>query len=528
MVGPWQVPVADCAVTLSDHLGYAGEALALGERPPVALINASASARLAVAEALTNIAAAPVARISDVKLSANWMAASGWPGEDAALYDAVKAVGMDLCPKLGLAIPVGKDSLSMQTVWDGGKKTVLSPLSLMVTAVAPLADVRDCLTPEIRTRAGDTELLLIDLGRGKNRLGASVLAQAYGQLGQEVPDLDDPHLVAQFFRAIQELRRRKLLLAYHDRSDGGLFVTALEMAFAGSTGVTLDIGSLGTDPIATLFAEELGAVVQIRINDREQVLEILNQQLLEPGKHVYMVGSLRTDDQVVVQISDAVVFARTRGELRRLWSETTFALQASRDNPDCATQQFEHVTDVSDPGMSVHVPFDLDQRVSEPWLKTTIVHERPKLAILREQGVNGQIEMAAAFHRAGFSCIDVHMSDIVQGKTLLRTFRGLVACGGFSYGDVLGAGQGWAKSILLNQQTRQQFTEFFRRPDVFALGVCNSSKCWRRSKRLFLGPNNSHACYETGLSNSRRALPWWRSCHRVRSCWKACKELARP
>ncbi len=487
MVGPWQVPVADCAVTLSDHLGYAGEAIALGERPPVALINAPASARLAVAEALTNIAAAPVARIADVKLSANWMAATGWPGEDAALYDAVHAIGIELCPELGLTIPVGKDSLSMKTVWDDGRKTVLCPLSLIVTAIAPLSDVRDCLTPELRAGAGDTELVLIDLGQGKNRLGASALTQAYGQLGQEVPDLDDPQLIAQFFRAIQELRRRNLLLAYHDRSDGGLFVTALEMAFAGGTGVTLDIATLGMDPIASLFAEELGAVVQIRTKDREQVLNVLNRQRLEIGKHVYLLGTLRTDDQIVVQMSDIIILARDRNELRRLWSETTFALQSMRDEPQSAAQQFERMTDPCDPGLSVHVPFDLNQRVSQPWLSTTIVHEKPRIAILREQGVNGQVEMAAAFHRAGFTCIDVHMSDIMGGTLLLQAFRGFVACGGFSYGDVLGAGQGWAKSILLNQRTREQFAEFFRRPDAFALGVCNGCQMLAALKEIIPG-----------------------------------------
>jgi phosphoribosylformylglycinamidine synthase len=487
MVGPWQVPVADCAVTLTDYLGYAGEALAVGERPPVALIDPAASARLAVAEALTNIAAAPVARVSDLKLSANWMAAIGWPGEDAALYDAVQAVGMALCPSLGLTIPVGKDSLSMKTVWDNGNKAVLSPLSLIVTAVAPLSDVRDCLTPELRTQSGETELLLIDLGQGRNRLGASVLAQAYGQLGHEVPDLDDPQLLAQFFSAIQDLRKRRLLLAYHDRSDGGLLVTAVEMAFAGGTGLTLDLSSLWLDPIATLFAEELGCVVQIGINDHELVLEVLKQHGLDVGKHVHLIGWLRTDDQIVVQMSKTVLLARTRSELRRMWSETTFALQAMRDHPDSAAQQYEQVTDPGDPGLSVHVPFDFNQRVSEPWLGTSIVHEKPKIAILREQGVNGQIEMAAAFHRAGFACIDVHMSDILRGSILLETFRGLVACGGFSYGDVLGAGQGWAKSILLTERTRRQFEQFFRRTDTFALGVCNGCQMFAALKDIIPG-----------------------------------------
>jgi phosphoribosylformylglycinamidine synthase len=487
MVGPYQVPVADCAVTLSDHLGYSGEAMAMGERPPVALIDAAASARLAVAEAITNIAAAPVSRLSDIKLSANWMAACGWPGEDVALYDAVRAVGMELCPALGLTIPVGKDSLSMKTVWDDGHKTVVSPLSLMVTAVAPLSDVRDTLTPQLRTDAGDTEIWLVDLGQGRNRLGGSSLAQAYGQLGHDAPDLDDPQLLARFFQGIQELRRRGLLLAYHDRSDGGLIVAAVEMAFAGGVGLTLDIESLGPNHIASLFSEELGALIQIRTAERDRVLEILKLQFLEPGECVHRLGTLRNDDQIVIQASNSALFASTRCKLRQQWSETTLALQALRDEPDSAKQQYEQAIDPDNAGFSVHVPFDLKQRAAEPWLTTTIVHEKPRIAILREQGINGQIEMAAAFYRAGFSCIDVHMSDIMGGNVRLDSFRGLVACGGFSYGDVLGAGQGWAKSILLNDRTRQQFAEFLRRKDVFALGVCNGCQMLAALKEIIPG-----------------------------------------
>jgi phosphoribosylformylglycinamidine synthase len=487
MVGPWQVPVADCAVTLCDHLGYAGEALALGERSPVALVNPSASARLAVSEAITNIASSPVARISDIKLSANWMAAADWPGEDAALYDAVHAIGMELCPSLGLTIPVGKDSLSMKTVWDEGRRTVVSPISLMVTALASLSDVRDCLTPQLRTECGETELLLIDLGRGKNRLGASVLAQSYGQLGQEVPDLDDPRVLARFFDAIQELRRARLLLAYHDRSDGGLFATAIEMAFAGGTGISLDIAGLGPDPIASLFAEELGAVIQVRAEDHAQVLEVLNRHQLEWGTYVQLVGELRADNRVVVQVGEVLLYSQSRSELRRLWSETTFALQSLRDNPESASQQYDQATDTDDPGLAVRVSFDIEARVSEPWLSSTIVHEKPRIAILREQGVNGQIEMAAAFHHSGFACIDVHMSDIVSGAVSLQTFRGLVACGGFSYGDVLGAGQGWAKGILLTERSREQFADFFQRPDTFALGVCNGCQMLAALKDIIPG-----------------------------------------
>jgi len=487
MVGPWQVPVSDCAVTLSDHLGYAGEAMALGERPPVALLHPAASARMAISEAITNILSAPVARLSDVKLSANWMAACGWPGEDAALFDAVEAVGMQLCPALGISIPVGKDSLSMKTVWDDGKRTVVGPLSLMVTAVAPLSDVRDCLTPELRKDIEDTELWLIDIGQGKNRLGGSVLTQAFCQLGHEAPDLDDPSLLVAFFNAVSDLRKRHLLLAYHDRSDGGVFVTAIEMAFAGATGLTLEIGGLGSDPLAALFSEELGAVVQIRACDGEAVLDVLAKHGLDRDTHVRRLGTLRHDNTVEIRTAGTLLLSRSRGELRKIWSETTFALQATRDEPSSAAQQYEFVTDDDDPGLTAHVPFDVSERVAEPWLNSTVVHEKPRIAILREQGVNGQIEMAAAFFRAGFSCVDVHMSDILGGRVGLEQFRGLVACGGFSYGDVLGAGQGWAKSILLNAHAREQFTQFFQRLDSFALGVCNGCQMMAALKDIIPG-----------------------------------------
>ncbi len=469
MVGPWQVPVADAAVTLSDYLGYAGEAMALGERPPVALLSPAASARLAVAEAITNIASAPVARLSDLKLSANWMAASGWPGEDAALYEAVHAVGMELCPALGLTIPVGKDSMSMKTVWDQGSKTVVAPLSLMITAVAPLSDVRDCLTPQLRTDRGETELLLIDLGQAQNRLGGSALAHVYGALGERAPDLDDPQLLAGLFDAVQELRRKKLIHAYHDRSDGGLFVTALEMAFAGHVGLDLDISGLREDAIATLFTEELGAVLQVPATKRDEVAAILKKHGLTQGKQWFPVGSIRTDTSVVVRAATGSLFESTLSDLRRLWSENTYAIQSLRDEPESAQQEYDLATDDADPGLRVHVPFDPNQCVSEALVTSTIVHERPRIAILREQGVNGQVEMAAAFHRAGFICVDVHMSDLMNGNIDLDRFRGLVACGGFSYGDVLGAGQGWAKSILLSTRTSEQFLEFFHRTDAFGL-----------------------------------------------------------
>jgi phosphoribosylformylglycinamidine synthase len=487
MVGPWQVPVADAAVTLSDYLGYAGEAMALGERPPVALLNAAASARLAVAEAITNIASAPIAQISDIKLSANWMAASGIPGEDAALYDAVYSVGMELCPALGLAIPVGKDSMSMKTVWDEGKKTVSSPLSLMITAVAPLSDVRDCLTPQLRNDVGDTDLLLIDLGQGKNRLGASALAQTFGALGDHPPDLDDPHLLAGFFAAIQELRRRRLIHAYHDRSDGGLFVTALEMAFAGHTGLALDVTSLGDDPIAALFSEELGALIQVSRANQDQVLQVLQSHGFKLGKQLFSVGRVRSDTRLSIEMSSLTLYVSSLSELRKLWSESSYALQSLRDEPESAQQQYELATNDTDQGLQVHVPYNANECVAERWVTSSVVHERPRIAILREQGVNGQVEMAAAFHRAGFICVDVHMTDVMSGATNLSQFRGLVACGGFSYGDVLGAGQGWAKSILLSDRTAEQFREYFKRPDVFALGICNGCQMLAALKDLIPG-----------------------------------------
>lgn len=487
MVGPWQVPVADAAVTLSDYVGTAGEAMALGERPPVALISPAASARLAVAEAITNIASAPVAHISDIKLSANWMASSGYPGEDAALYDAVHAVGMELCPALGIAIPVGKDSMSMKTVWDNGTKAVVSPLSLMITAVATLADVRPCLTPQLRTDRGQTELLLIDLGRRQNRLGASVLTQVYGETGDIAPDLDDPRLLIGLFDAVQELRRRGYVHAYHDRSDGGLITTAIEMAFAGGTGLTLDVSQLGSDPLAALFAEELGALLQIDAAQRDAVVACLASHGLIVGEHIFFVGTLRDDDAIVILQGSDQIFHKSRGSLRQAWSENTYALQALRDEPASALEQYELVTSLSDPGIQVHVPFDMNERVSERWLNSSIVNERPRVVILREQGVNGQVEMAAAFHRAGFICTDVHMSDVIEGKLDLTKFKGLVACGGFSYGDVLGAGQGWAKSILLSDRAANQFREFFHRNDTFALGVCNGCQMMAGLKDLIPG-----------------------------------------
>ncbi len=482
MVGPWQVPVADVAVTVADYQGYAGEAMAMGERTPLALVDAPASGRMAVGEAVTNIMAAPVEHLGKVKLSANWMAAAGHPGEDAKLYDTVQAVGMELCPALGIAIPVGKDSMSMKTVWeaDGERREMTAPLSLIVSAFAPVEDVRRVLTPQLRTDLGDTDLILVDLGGGRNRLGGSALAQVHDQLGDRVPDLDDPELLGRCFAAVQELNREGFLLAFHDRSDGGLVVTLLEMAFAGRCGLEADVTALDRDPLAALFSEELGVVLQVRHSDSDDVLARLEEAGL--GDCSFILGTTREDDRVVIRHRDRTVLDRPRAELQEIWSETTFRMQALRDNPDCAREEFERIAR-PDPGLSAHLAFDPEEDVAAPFIETA----RPPVAILREEGVNGQQEMAWAFHRAGFECVDVHMSDILSGEVTLDRFRGLVACGGFSYGDVLGAGEGWAKSILFNERAREQFRAFFERDDTFALGVCNGCQMLSNLKELIPG-----------------------------------------
>jgi len=482
MVGPWQVPVADVAVTIADYEGYAGEAMAMGERTPLALVDAPASGRMAIGEAVTNIMAAPIEHLGKVKLSANWMAAAGHPGEDAKLYDTVKAVGMELCPALGIAIPVGKDSMSMKTVWEieGERREMTAPLSLIISAFAPVEDVRRVLTPQLRTDLGDTDLILVDLGEGRNRLGASALAQVHDQLGSEVPDLDRPELLKRCFEVVQELSREGLLLAFHDRSDGGLVVTLLEMAFAGRCGLEVDVAALGHDPLAALFAEELGVVLQVRHSDSDDVLAMLEEAGL--GECSTLLGTTREDDNILVRSGERVLLRRGRAELQETWSETTFQMQSLRDNPDCAREEFERIAQ-PDPGLSARLTFDPEEDVAAPFIETA----RPPVAILREEGVNGQQEMAWAFHRAGFECVDVHMSDILSGEVTLDRFRGLVACGGFSYGDVLGAGEGWAKSILFNERAREQFQAFFERDDTFALGVCNGCQMLSNLKELIPG-----------------------------------------
>ena len=486
MVGKYQVPVADAAVTLADYEGHAGEAMAVGERSPVAVLDAAASARLAVGEALTNLASAPVAALSDVKLSANWMAAAGHPGEDAALYEAVRAVGMELCPALGIAIPVGKDSLSMKTQWDGGKKLVVAPVSLVVTAFAKVSDVRQALTPEMVTDAGETDLVLVDLGRGRARLGGSALAQVYGALGSEPPDLDDPKTLLGLFGAVAELRERGLLLAYHDRSDGGLLATIAEMAFAGGVGASVRLDDLGPDAVSALFSEELGAVVQVRRGDTERVLETFERQGLRRGRggEVHVVGAPTADGRIVFSHGGREIFTETLRELRLIWSETSFRMQSLRDNSDCAREERERLLR-GDSGLGPKLAFDPNERPAAPLVLRAA--KRPRVAILREQGVNGQVEMAAAFTRAGFDAVDVHMSDVLGGRVDFDGFRGLVACGGFSYGDVLGAGQGWAKSILFNPAARSALAAFFERPDTFSLGVCNGCQMLSALKSLIPG-----------------------------------------
>jgi len=483
MVGPWQVPVADVAVTAADYTGYTGEAMAMGERTPVALLHGPASGRMAVGEALTNIAASHIEDIGRVALSANWMAPAGHPGEDAILFDTVKAVGQELCPALGIAIPVGKDSMSMKSVWnDAGEQAVTAPLSLIISAFAPVADVRKTLTPQLRTDQGDTDLILIDLGQGNNRLGGSALAQVYKQLGCTPPDLDSPALLRAFFAAVQELHVSGSLLAYHDRSDGGLFVSVCEMAFAGHSGVTLSLDTLGTDAAAVLFAEELGAVLQVRRSEQQFVLDVLKKHGLEAVVHV--VGSPNRDDRIEITVNGQLALSETRVDLQRAWSETTYRMQALRDNPDCAREEFDGLLDVTDRGVQPVVSFDISADVAAPLIATGV---RPQVAILREQGVNGQVEMAAAFHRAGFDAIDVHMSDLLSGRVSLDAFKGMVACGGFSYGDVLGAGQGWAKSVLFHAQLRDMFMAFFARQDSFALGVCNGCQMLSTLRGLIPG-----------------------------------------
>ena len=492
MVGPWQVPVADCAVTLSDHDGTRGEAMAMGERTPLAMINAPASGRMAVAEALTNIAAADIGRLEDIKLSANWMAACGSAGQDAALFDTVQAVSA-LCQEVGLSIPVGKDSLSMQTTWqqDGETRKVIAPVSLIVSAFAPVADVRATLTPQLQTDSGPTSLILIDLGRGRHRMGGSILAQVCNQVGETTPDIDDANALRAFFVTVRALAQQGVILAYHDRSDGGLFVAACEMAFAGHTGVSLNLDMLTIDENAAdwgdykirpaqvsvqrdeltlkaLFSEEAGAVIQVPAGERDAVMQVLRAAGLSACSHV--IGSLNGSDEIEIFRDGRRIWGRARSELGQIWSEVSYRIAAQRDNADCAKAEYDTWLDVADAGITTAVAFDPQQDIAAPYVNSGA---RPRVAILREQGCNSQVEMAWAFDKAGFEAWDVHMTDLQSGYLDLSGFQGLVAVGGFSYGDTLGAGEGWARSILFNPELYDKFAGYFSRKDTFGLGVCN-------------------------------------------------------
>jgi len=478
MVGPWQTPVADAAVTLLSFESYQGQAMTMGERTNVALIDAPASGRMAVTEAITNMAGVPVGQLENLKLSANWMCACGESGEDAALFDTVQAVGIDFCPALGISIPVGKDSLSMRTVWQdacGSERKMIGPLSLIVSAFAPVMDARKIVTPDLKE--GHSTLVLLDLGCGSNRLGGSALAQVFNQVGDCPPDMDDPDLLKRFFGAMQEMVEDELLLACHDRSDGGLIVTLCEMAFAGRRGMHVDVGALGEDALTVLFSEEPGMVMQVSETHMPHVEGVIEQFGLADVFH--KLGPVRKDKRIRVSFGDDEVLDRSIGALHGIWSELTKRMQALRDNPACAESEFDLLRDGDDPGMQFALTYDPEDR--------HVISKRPPLAVLREQGINGHVEMAAAFSRAGFDCHDIHMSDLLGGRVNLADYQGLVACGGFSYGDVLGAGSGWAGSILYNERLREMFAAFFARQETFTLGVCNGCQMVAQLKDIIPG-----------------------------------------
>ena len=481
LVGPWQVPVSDVAITATGFEGLTGEAMAMGERTPLATINAPASGRMAVAEAVTNIAAAPIEDIRKIRLSANWMAAAGHPGEDANLFDTVKAVGDELCRDLGIAIPVGKDSLSLRARWQEGDEeyNVVAPVSLIVSAFAPVTDVSRHLTPQLQATGEKSYLLLFDLGEGRNRLGGSCLAQSYARSGGGTPDLGRPELLANFFAAIQELNERGMLLAYHDRSDGGLFATVAEMMFASRLGVALQLEGTERELLAQLFAEEAGAVVQVAKNKLTQVQMVLDRT----GATATAIGRVEDRQQLTIRSGEKTVLAFDRKTLQREWSEMSYRIQSLRDNPATAYEEYDRILDDGDPGLNVQLSFDPADDVARSYRGAV----GPRVAILREQGVNSQYEMAAAFMRAGFTAVDVHMSDLLEGRDSLANYQGLVACGGFSYGDVLGAGGGWAKSVLYHSRTRDDFAGFFARSDTFALGVCNGCQMLSQLRELIPG-----------------------------------------
>ncbi len=481
-VGPWQVPVADCAISLADYVGYQGEIMSMGEKTPLALVDAESAARMSIGEALTNMLGGYVEDIRHISLSANWMSASGHPGEDSKLFEAVKSVGMDLCPELGLTIPVGKDSMSMRSSWveNGEDKAVTAPLSLIITAFAKTPDARRQITPLLETDEA-SELWLIDLGFGQNRMGGSCLAQVYNQVGDIAPNMDNSTIFKNFFSTINQLNKAGLISAYHDRSDGGAITTLLEMAFASHCG--LDIQTTDNN-ITDLFNEELGCVIQVIDDNKNAVMQALSSAgLSDCTRHI---ASINKTDSISIYSNNQVLFNESRTKLQSLWSSTSYEIAKLRDNPQCAEEEFASIIEDTK-GLKIDIGFDHNQSVSTPYIASGI---KPKIAILREQGVNGQVEMAAAFNKAEFDAIDVHMSDILSGRISLQDFKGLVACGGFSYGDVLGAGRGWASSILYNTKAKDNFQAFFERKDSFALGVCNG--CQMMSNLGEIIPGSEH------------------------------------
>ncbi|BGI50826.1 MAG: phosphoribosylformylglycinamidine synthase [Arsenophonus endosymbiont of Ceratovacuna japonica] len=503
MIGPWQIPVADCAVTIASLNSYYGEAISIGERSPIALLNYAASSRMAVGEALTNISSAYIQNLKRIKLSANWMVASGHPGEDVGLYQAVKAIGEELCPELGLTIPVGKDSMSMKTTWCKNKQVyeMISPLSVIITAFSRVEDVRLTITPELKSNQ-DNVLLLIDLGKNYNSLGGSALAQVYNQLGDKTPDVRDSKLLIRFFNVIQILIKEQKLLAYHDRSDGGLFVTLLEMAFSGHCGLNIDISYHNNDILSALFSEELGAVIQIK----KEYQEIVNYYLSNYGltKYVHYIGKAINEDIIIINSYGKKIYNEKRSKLRLWWAETSWQIQRLRNNPICADQEHKSKQDLTDPGLNVVLNFNSINNINTPYIMTNYM---PKVAILREQGVNSHVELAAAFKHAGFIAIDVHMSDLLTNNVTLADFQLLVACGGFSYGDVLGAGEGWAKSILFNTYMYDEFANFFNRSDTLSLGICNGCQMMSNLNQIIPGAKywpkfirNRSKCFEARFS----------------------------
>ena len=481
MIGPWQVPVADCAISLSDFDGYQGEAMSIGEKTPISLINAAAAARMSVGEALTNLLSAYIEDISHINLSANWMCASGHPGEDAKLYEAVKSIGMELCPQLGLTIPVGKDSMSMKSSWreNDKDKSVTAPLSLIISAFSKTPDARLQMTP-LLNRGVNSELYLVDLGLGKNRMGGSSLAQVFNQIGNTAPDLDDSVLFAKFFSIMNSLNKKNLVSAFHDRSDGGAFISLVEMAFASQCGLDISVSDLFTD----LFNEELGCIIQVSDNNKMTVLNELAKIGLK--EHIKSIAKINSTDEIVIYHEDVKVFQSKRNYLQELWSSTSYQISKLRDNPECAESENLEISKTSN-GLKVSTSFDINEIISTPYLNRSV---RPKIAILREQGINGHIEMASAFSKAGFEATDVHMSQILSGQISLSKFKGLAACGGFSYGDVLGAGRGWANSILLNDRAKDEFSKYFQRHDSFTLGVCNGCQMISNLREIISGTDD--------------------------------------